>query len=236
MMRLLLTRTEPGAAASAESLRRLGHQVTVEPMLRIEHLPEPPDLPAPAALILTSTNGVRAVSSWPAAARWRGLPVFVIGSVTAEACHAAGYRRVRSADGNADDLFALIERELDPQSGVVLYAVAEITATDLQGRLAKSGYSVRRIAAYRAIPAASLGEAAREALAGSTLDAVLFYSERAAATFAALVAHAGLRDALATVDFVALSAEVARPLAPLGPRRLLVAARPDEGGLFACLQ
>jgi uroporphyrinogen-III synthase len=233
---LLLTRAEPGASISAEHLRRLGHQVIVEPMLRIEHLPEPADLPAPAALVLTSTNGVRALSSWPASARWRELPVFVIGSATAEACRAAGYRRIRSADGNADALLKLIAEELDPRSGMIIYAVAEVTATDLQSQLARSGYSLRRVVAYRAIPATKLSAEARHALASRALNAALVYSERAAATFAERVALEGLADSMATVDLIALSAEVARPLAPLSPRRLLVAARPDENALFACLE
>jgi uroporphyrinogen-III synthase len=232
----MLTRAEPGATASAERLQQLGHEVLVEPMLRIEHLPEPPDLPAPAALVLTSANGVRALSAWHSSKRWRELPVFVIGSTTAEASRAAGFHRVQSANGNADALFALIERKLDPKSGIVLCAVAEITATDLQGRLTRYGYSVRRVAAYRAVAATQLGETARAAMAGSALDAALFYSERAAATFAALVTPAGVDHSLGKVDLVALSAEVARPLASLSARHLLIAARPDEGALFACLK
>jgi uroporphyrinogen-III synthase len=235
-MRLLLTRAEPGASASTERLQRLGHQVIVEPMLRIELLPQPSDLPAPAALVLTSANGVRALTAWPASARWRELPVFTIGSTTAEACRAAGYHRVRSAGGNADALFALMQEEFNPGSGLILCAVAEITATDLPRRLARSGYSVRPVVAYRAIAATRLSEAARAALAESALDAVLFYSERAAATFATLVAQAGLATAVGSVDLIALSPEIARPLASLSSRRLFIAARPDEDALFACLK
>jgi uroporphyrinogen-III synthase len=235
-MRLLLTRAEPGASLSAGRLRNLGHSVLVESMLRIEHIPQPPDLTAPAALVLTSTNGVRALSSWPASARWHELPVFVIGATTADACRVAGYRRVRSADGDANALFALIKEELDPRSGMILCAVAEITATDLHGKLARSGYSVRRVVAYRAIGATHLGAEARRALAESALDAALFYSERAAATFAVLVVREGLKKELRTIDFIALSPEVARPLAPLAPRQLVVAAQPDEDALLACLQ
>jgi uroporphyrinogen-III synthase len=235
-MRLLLTRAEPGASVSAERLRGLGHDVLVEPMLRIDFLPQPSDLPAPGALVITSANGVRALTAWPAAAHWRELPVFTIGSTTAQACRTAGYGRVYSADGNADALFALIEGELDPKSGIILYAVAEVTATDLQGRLARCGYSVRRVAAYRAIAATGFSEAARDALVSSALDAALFYSERASATFARLVAEAGLGTALRGINLVALSPEIARPLTPLSARRLLVAAQPDEAALIACLK
>jgi uroporphyrinogen-III synthase len=235
-MRLLLTRAEPGAGTSAERLQRLGHEVLVEPMLSIELLPAPADLPAPTALVLTSANGARAIAAWSEAKRWRELPVFVIGSRTAEAVRAAGFRRVRSANGNADALFALIERELDPNSGIVLYAVAEITATHLQGRLTRHGYSVRRVSAYRAVPAPKFGEAARAAMAGAALDAALFYSERAAANFAALIKAAGLEADLGTIDLIALSDDVARPLRSLSPKRLLVAVRPDEEALFSCLE
>jgi uroporphyrinogen-III synthase len=235
-MRLLLTRAQPGAGASAERLARLGHSVLVEPMLRIESLPQPVDLPAPAALVFTSANGVWASAKWPAAERWRDVPVFAVGPATAEACRAAGYRHVRAADGSADSLLAAVRNEVDPWSGTILYAVAELPAKDLESALSASGFAVRRAVAYRAIPSTHLSMQARRALAGSAIDAVLFYSERAAAAFVALVEAEALRHTLENLDLVALSPQVARPLAGLAPRQLLVAARPDEDALFACLR
>ena len=234
-MRLLITRAEPGASASAARLRRLGHEVLIEPMLRIEFLPPPPEASDPAALVVTSANAVRAVSQWPAARRWRDLPVLAVGGATAAACREAGFTDIRSASGGADALYDLVRITFNPEAGVILCPVAETPAADLAGRLATAGFFVRTAIAYRAIPATRLSDAARTALANRALDSVLFYSQRGAAAFAGLIAAGDMTGALASVDFFALSAEVVRPLDALSPRSTKIAPRPDEDSLFAAL-
>ena len=96
-MRLLVTRPEPDADETAARLTAMGHDVLVQPMLRIVFAPPPEDIPEPAALIATSRNGVRALAAWPAAAHWRETTLFVTGEGTARtrATQPRSSRRIR---------------------------------------------------------------------------------------------------------------------------------------------
>jgi uroporphyrinogen-III synthase len=59
--RVLVTRAEPGASATARSLAAKGYAPVVEPLFALE--PITADLPAFDALAFTSAKGVRALAS-----------------------------------------------------------------------------------------------------------------------------------------------------------------------------
>lgn len=233
-MRLLLTRAQPEAQASAERLRRLGHDVRIAPMLDIAILPPPAALRDPAAIALTSANAVRAVATWPQARAWTAVQVFAVGEATAEAARAAGFTRVTSAKGGSAELAALIAT-LGAGAGPVLCPVAETPAGDLVGALRAAGLAVHRVTAYRATAATELQAPARDAIVSRALDAILFYSERGATTFVGLVTGDSLPEHLAGVRLLALSVQVAGPLRALRAARLSVADQPTEASLFALL-
>lgn len=232
-MRLLVTRPEPDAAATAARLRVMGHAVTVRPMLEIAFNPPPGGL-QPGSLVLTSRNAVRALVRWPDAAGWRGIPVFAVGGETGALLRESGFTDVRIAGGDAETLLALVGSHRPEELGTILYPAPRDQAADLAGRLAANGYSVERVEAYRAEPVASLGEELAEALRGNELDGALFFSERTASVFIDLVAAAGLDRALKSLTFYALSPRTAAPLRDRGAG-LRIAARPDAESLIALL-
>jgi uroporphyrinogen-III synthase len=232
-MRLLVTRPEPDATETATRLRAMGHDVIVRPMLEVAFNPPPAGL-APDSLVLTSRNAVRALAAWPDAARWHGLPAFAVGGETGALLREHGYRDVRAADGDAEALIALIESHAPAALGTILYPAPRDQAADLAGRLGASGYGVERFEAYRAEPARELGEELTHALRDGRLDGALFFSERTAATFIALVAKAGLTESLGRLAFYALSLRTAAPLRNLAGE-LHVAEKPDSASLLALL-
>ncbi|MBO0712675.1 MAG: uroporphyrinogen-III synthase, partial [Acetobacteraceae bacterium] len=104
--RVLLTRPEAGAAATAARLAARGFVPVIAPLARIERLAA--KLPNPAgvqAMIVTSSNALTAVP--PA---WRTLPLFAVGDATASRARALGFASVASASGDAGDLACLIGR------------------------------------------------------------------------------------------------------------------------------
>jgi uroporphyrinogen-III synthase len=234
-MRLLVTRTEPDATATAAELRSLGHEVLVQPMLHIEFAPAPADLPMPAAIVVTSRNAVRAVERWPGAPRWHHLPVFAVGIETAALARSVGFSEVRVGMGNAAALVDLVANDFDRNRGTILYPTARDRAVDLVGPLSAAGYAVKRVEAYRAVPAPLLSREVAEAIQTRALDGVLFFSRRTAATFCALVKKAGLSTALGGVFLFALSEPVAEPLRDLGAGEIRIAGRPEAAALFALL-
>ncbi len=229
-MRLLVTRPEPEASASAERLRALGHSVTVAPLLAIMLNPPPRDLPEPAGLIVTSRNGVRALQTWPQAAGWRDVPLFAIGSSTAQAARAAGFGRVTAGDGEGAALAASIVAVLPASRGPVIYAAARDLSGNLAEKLEEAGTDLQMVEAYRAEPAEALGPTVRAALAEGRLDGALFYSRRTAETFRDLTAGAPVRLA----HVFALSAKVAEPLRTLRAA-VHIAPKPDEASLLSLI-
>lgn len=188
----------------------------VAPLLAIHPLPQPgPDLRGVAALAFTSRNGVAAFAALTDA---RDLPVFTVGDATAEAAHAAGFARVRSAAGAIGDLVRLLVAEA-PTGGVVLAPGALEPAGDLPALLS-GRVEVRALLVYEAVPTGAAAPAA--------FDAVLIHSPRGGRALAGLGPFAGQTA-------VAISEAAAAPLTAVAGLDIRVAAHPDEAALFEAL-
>src|SRR5688572_2316006 len=101
-MRLLVTRPGPDNARTAATLRQMGHDVMLAPMLRIETIADADLGPPPcAAILLTSANGARALAGHPRLPELKALPVLAVGKTSAETARDAGFTDVTSANGDA---------------------------------------------------------------------------------------------------------------------------------------
>ena len=109
-----ITRPEPDAERTAETLRAHGHYVLIAPMLRFE--PVQGDLPDQTfeAVVMTSANAARALQARPCHLQLTSLPTFTVGRHTAEAARASGFVEVHSADGDRNDLAKLLGDRLAP--------------------------------------------------------------------------------------------------------------------------
>ena len=233
-MRLLVTRPEPDAGETAARLAAIGHDVMLQPMLRVVYSDPPEALPEPAALIATSRNGVRALAAWPVAVAWRGKPLFVTGEGSAQTAAAAGFTDVRSGGADAAALANRIVRDLLKGRGPVIYAAARDRTGALAGGLIAAGHDLRVVEAYRAEPAAALDSGVAAALRTGQIDGVLFFSRRTAEAFGAAVETAGLAPALAAIPCYALSERIGEPLRALSTV-VKVAERPDFDGILALI-
>lgn len=237
-MKILVTRPAADAVPLAEALAARGHEVIAEPLLTVRDEPGAAAaldlaLPGAQAILFTSANGVRAFA---AAASRRDLPVFAVGDTTAAAARVAGFTAVESAQGDVEDLAALVQTRLKPANGPLLHAAASEVAGDLAGQLGAGGFEVRRVVVYRTEPAAELSEAAIDALASGNLAAALFFSPRTASTFVSLVEQAGLAASCRRVVAVALSAAVETVLTKLEWRRIVVAREPNQASFSEAIE
>jgi len=231
MARVLVTRPEQDAAATAARLSDLGHTALITPLMEIRFVAGPPlDLEGVQALLMTSANGARAL-----AARQAGvdiaLPVLAVGDATARAARDLGFADVASAGGDVDDLARLAAERLRPGDGALLHVAGSKVAGDLAGMLAKAGYIYRRSVLYDARPVTALPQAAQAAIAGGAAAGVLLYSPRTAALFRDLMRAAGLDGFVGNLTAFCLSANVAAR-AGAGWRRIAVAVRPTEQALM----
>ena len=180
--KIWITRAQPGADATAERVRALGHEALIAPLLAVQALPDVAvDLGGVAALAFTSANGVRAFADLCAE---RAIRVFAVGAVTAQAARAAGFKLVLSADGNVEALAEGIGQRRGELRGAVLHLGAAELAGDLVGALEKQRVVARSLTVYETVLAPVDPEAAAQLVLA---DAVLLHSPRAAQALAAVL-------------------------------------------------
>jgi uroporphyrinogen-III synthase len=229
-MRILVTRPLEDGAEIARLLATRGHQALLAPLLE-PHFPEGPlledgsVLEGVSAILATSANGIRALRRRTAR---RDLSIFAVGPQTAEEARRAGFRDVRSADGDAKAL-ADAAGGWAPPGATLLHVCAEDAPGTLSDKLSASGFTVRRCALYRIEAATHLPPDAKAALQSRALDAAMFFSPRTARIFAALT------ETLPTDGLVALciSPATAEALKPRPFAEIRVATRPNQDAMLA---
>lgn len=229
--RVLLTRPRDRSERLAKALEREGWRVFIWPVIEIEPLlREPPKLGDAAAVLFTSARGVEAAG----AAASAPPPAFCVGAATAAAARAAGYGDVRSADGDAAALAALVKARARPEAGPLVHVRGEHSAGDVAEALEAEGFDVRSVVAYRAAASDGPPPEIVEALEAGVFDAAAFYSPRSGAIFAGLM-RPEWRAALAATTAVAISAAAAAALSGAGFGRIVVAAAPNGDAMRAAI-
>jgi uroporphyrinogen-III synthase len=231
-MRLLVTRPEPEASRTARRLRALGHEPMIAPMLATRFIDPPRPELDPAAILVTSLNGVRSLSRWSPPDAWLDRRVLAVGDRTAEAATEAGFRTVLSADGDGGALARLAIETLDPADGPLLYPAAVDRAGDWPDRLTEAGFDVTLVETYRMDPADRLPESVTDALRESRIDGILVYSPRTARALSALLG--AIRPAL-PLDAIAVYCLSPNVAAGLDFGRVHAAGEPTEEALLSLL-
>jgi uroporphyrinogen-III synthase len=230
-MKVLVTRPAEDGAQIARRLAEMGHEALLAPLLTVRFHDGPPlALAGIQAVLATSANGVRALAR---RTDHRDLPLFAVGPQTAEAAKAAGFIRIRNADGDAVALADAVPGWADPGAGALLHVTGEDGGGWLAQTLAARGFDVRRMELYCVEAAAMLPPPAARALQDGAVQAALFFSPRSARVFGECVAGAGLPTARLTA--VCISANTASALQGIAFAGIRVAAAPNQDALLACL-
>ena len=232
-MTVLVTRPAPDNERTASALRARGLDVLLAPMLRFEPVALPADVGHDvAAVIVTSSNALRAAAPQLAGSPLLQRPLFAVGGHTADAARAAGFADVMSADGDADALRALVtERVTTGLTGArttLLYLAGADISRDLASELAERGFDVVTQTVYRMAQVTALPREACDAFAANGIEAVLHYSRRSAAAFVAAVRADGVEISALAVPHCCLSANVAEVLREAGAAQVTISAHPDE--------
>jgi uroporphyrinogen-III synthase len=233
MVRLLVTRPQPDAERTAAVLRAAGHQIDVAALLCIELIPDV-ELGGPwSALVVTSTNALRALESHPRRAALLALPLFAVGRRTAAAARAAGFLDVTAAGGNVQDLVQSLRQHQgrDP----LLYLAGQDRSRDLAGDLAADGRMVSTVVVYRAVELERFPPAIAAALAAGQIDGVLHFSRRSAQAYLDCARMAALLDQSLVPSHYCVSDQVAEPLMAAGAQHVRIAERPEETALLALI-
>ncbi len=228
-MRVLVTRAEGDAEATAARVAERGHRPVMAPLARIRPLPVAWPGTPPDAVTATSAHAFDALP--PAPPALAALPLYAVGKRTAEAARRAGFRLVADAAGDAATLAARLRAQLTPGARV-LYLAGRTRKPDLESRLAAAGILPEVQETYAIEPADSLPDPAKSALEQTEDLIVLHFSRGTAERFLALCRSAGLESAAVAVRHLCLSADVAAPLLAAGAGTVVVAPVPREPALL----
>jgi uroporphyrinogen-III synthase len=229
-MRVLVTRPQPGADATARRLAALGHEAIVLPLTRTEplHVENWPDGPH-AAVVATSAAAIRHAPD-RLVRTIRDLPLHAVGRATAAAAREAGFGAIAEPFIDADDLAAHLPARL-PGGAHLLYLTGRLRTGAVATRLEAAGLRVAVAEVYDTVADEAAFAGAANALGQDGIDAALVHSAYGAAMLSRLAQRH--REAFAAMRILCISERVREALDPALRAGARVAASPDEAALLA---
>jgi uroporphyrinogen-III synthase len=209
MRRLFILRPEPGASETLARAQAQGLDAIAIPLFVVEPVEwVAPDPGSFDGLLLTSANAVR--HGGEQLAELRGLPVYAVGSASAEAARGAGFDLASTGDAGVDRLLGSLEPGLK---------LLHLAGADRREPSA-ARQDITAVVAYRSRPNDSFDATkVREGI-------VLVHSPRAARRLAELL------DDRASLSIAAISQATA-DAAGTGWRSIDVAEQPTDDALLA---
>lgn len=233
MRRVLVTRPEPGASATAQALRSAGFDPVVLPLTEIRPLSVPEaGLSAVDAIALTSANAIRHAPDRLLAAI-RTIPLHAVGATSAQAARDAGLANVIAGPGDAAGLASAMSQTLAPGS-TVLYLCGKVRKPDFELGLRGRGIRVIPIETYDTVPA-EVTDGEVDKLDSARLFAVLVHSAEAAEALAALATRPAMARLFEGTHLVAISRRTAEPAEAVFAGRIVVAREPTEAAMIEAL-
>jgi len=234
MKRVLVTRPEPGASATARRLDEMGVEAVVLPLSKIVALPVSSDVPDCDAVAVTSVNALR-YGPKELVRRLSRKRCFAVGARTAAAAREAGFADVAQADGDAESLAnAIIGAGLG--RGATAYLAGRVRLPGFEARLEKAGLRVILIEVYDTEPFEPSAMEFESLRAGRPIDAVLIYSAKAAEAVRKLAKRPEMAETFSKTVHCCLSGRIAARLEGLESGTICIADRPDEDALLALLE
>jgi len=233
MLRVLVTRPEPGASRTARQLQERGFQPVVLPLTETVALPADAGFVTGDAVAVTSANAVRHTANEVIAAL-AALPCHAVGARTAEAARKMGFSSVIEGSGDAEALADAIAAALPGKA--ITYLCGRVRFPMFEQRLEAAGVRVRAVETYDTLPVPYSDETILALLSGQSVDAVLLYSAKAAVAMQALSKRPALQEAFEKIQAFALSARIAAAFGDGAGKTIRIAARPDEEALLALLR
>lgn len=231
---VLITRPVADAEDLARDINDLGFGVLIEPMMGIVPTNyEIPDLVASAGLIFTSANAVR-VFGCPAA--HRDLPVFAVGQHTAQEARQLGYTKIFSADGDANDLAALIKKKADLQGQTLWHIRGEHVTAPLEEILKKDKIQVEPLIVYTAKTEDNFTPKCLSALKRGDVKTVTFFSKRTAENFIRIAEKERILANLSGIKALCISPAVLDCVRNASWEEAYSAERPDRAAMLDLLR
>lgn len=233
MRRVLVTRPEPSASATAQALRAAGFEPVVLPLTGIRPLEiGETALPAFDAVALTSANAIGHAPQWLRASILT-VPVHAVGATTAQSAREAGFADIVVGPGDAAGLAAAMGKALAPGSAV-LYLCGRVRKPEFEEGLRNCGIRVIPVETYDTVPT-DLADVDMRKLDAGALFAIFVHSAEAAKALALLAKRPAAMHAFESAHLVAISRRAAALVEAVFAGRIVVAREPTEAAMIKAL-
>ena len=179
-MHILLTRPLEDCSEMILKFQSLGNKVSHLPLLQIHKIDySENNFLDFKAIIFTSANAVKFFDNKKIDKK---ILCFCVGNATEKKARSIGFQNVIAAEGNVENLKELILRNFDKKDGKMIYVSGETISIDLDQKLIKEGYDVKRIINYKTIHNENFDENFVKELKLDIPEIVYVYSQNSASS------------------------------------------------------
>lgn len=229
----MVTRPQPGAAATAERLKALGFDPVIMPITKIVGLPHTISQSVPDLVVATSPQAFRHLDP-TAANALSNVPVIVTGKATATAAHDAGFLDITVSGGDVSRLISSLSSML--LSGPhVLYLAGRVRRPDLEQHLVTKTAYLSIVEVYDTIPVSYSTEKINLLMADGELRAVLLTSVCCAERLSETGVLLRPDQPAENIHIICLSQRIANVAKRHFSNPVKVASSPTEDALLDCL-
>ena len=242
MARVLILRSEPAASETAQKLKALGHQPIVLPLKQCICAPDIvfPAIDELSGFIFTSANAIRCLKQNtkidPASL---ALPTFCVGGKTAEIAKDLGFSNITIGEGGgkalAKQIFAQHKsgKIQTSDNAPLYYFTLEKRTPDLEHALEGRDIFIKPVISYEMVDQIS-DQSLKNTLEDSHIDVVLFYAQSAVRRFFAIEDEMQ-HNLFTNLQFGCLSNEIAGAIPKQFADQIVIAEKPNETHLLACI-
>ena len=191
-MHILLTRPLKDSHELILRFKKLGHDISHLPLIKIEKKDhEELNFSDYKGIIFTSSNSINFLDTKSIDKK---INCFCVGSATEKKARSNGFLNVYSADGSVLNLKELVLQNYNSSDGKLLYVSGEAVSTNLDEELIAEGYSVKRIVNYITKPIEKIDETFIDKLKLKMQEIVFVYSQNSAISFLNIIKNHQLVD------------------------------------------
>lgn len=232
-MKIAVTRPKEDAGDFQNLLKQHGFEPVLEPMMDIAFQNDYSLCTAGFTHIaITSANGARAMRHGNVPF---DIPVFAVGSASAEEADRLGFQVQAIADRSVESLAQLIEDQKTADMKI-LHIAGTHRRGELVDLLKKHEIKASRHVLYEAKAASDLSAAFLDELQAGQIKAVTFFSPRTAKLFWSLAEQANVAEILENLPLICLSVPIAKEVESLGARAVFAAKKPDQASMIEILR
>ncbi len=218
-----ITRSQPGAAKSANFWQSAGFETIVAPLINIAPPSVmPPLLPRNIDLIVTSQNALLSLVEFTDVRSWN---IWAVGEVTAEMARNMGFNLTGVGGGSAASLLELIVEKNVSSETSFAYISGQNIRLDISQQLRKRGFQAERHIYYENSPVSQMPD-----IDLTKISHIGLYSPMAAQV---LTSFAPKTSQISTIS---ISKSTDAALGNLAFTQRLIAEKPQESAMLTALK